>query len=110
MSWHTIETRVRYLTTAEGGRKSDVASGYRGQFYYGGENYDGPQFFPDYKDGEFVSLGDTVRVYIKFPADRWELSHSERIYEGMPFEICEGKKVVGRGTVTGLDVNLESLR
>ena len=110
MQWHAIEGTVRYLTTAEGGRKSGVANGYRGQFFYDGEDCDGFQFFPDHKEGEFVCLGDTVRVRIEFPPDRWEQHHSMRIYEGMPFEIREGRKIVGRGTVTALNVSPENRR
>jgi len=110
MGWHTIEAAVRYLTTAEGGRTSGVASGYRGQFFYDGEDCDGFQFFPDYEEGETVRLGDTVRVHIEFPPDRWEQHHSKRIYVGMPFEIREGRKAVGNGTVTALAVSPENRR
>lgn len=42
---HEIEVEIRYLTTEEGGRRTGVFSGYRGQFYYGGNDYDGVQFF-----------------------------------------------------------------
>ncbi|MEZ6138980.1 MAG: hypothetical protein R3B84_00280 [Zavarzinella sp.] len=45
--FHEIEAEIRYLTTQEGGRKTGVSSGYRGQFYYGGQDYDGFQYFPD---------------------------------------------------------------
>jgi hypothetical protein len=36
---HEIESEIRYLTTAEGGRKTGVTSGYRGQFHYEGDDH-----------------------------------------------------------------------
>ncbi|ANO49162.1 hypothetical protein V8245_12300 [Flavobacterium columnare] len=35
-----LEAEIYYLTEAEGGRKTPVASGYRGQFYYDGKDWD----------------------------------------------------------------------
>ena len=45
--FHEIEAEIRYLTTEEGGRKHGVISGYRGQFYYGGDDciHSGSFFF-----------------------------------------------------------------
>jgi elongation factor Tu len=99
---HEIEATIRYLTTAEGGRKTGVISGYRGQFHYQGDDqpWDGFQYFPDLTEGEFVELGTPVRALIQFRRDRWDNVHSKRISIGMPFEIREGRKLVGRGTVT----------
>lgn len=99
MKFHEIEADIRYLTTEEGGRKNGVLSGYRGQFYYDGDNYDGFQFFPDQSEGEMVELGITVNALVRFPQSRWDQFHSKRIFVGMEFEIHEGAKVVGRGTV-----------
>lgn len=110
VNWHAIEGTVRYLATAEGGRKTGVASGYRGQFFYDGDDCDGIQYFPDDQDGEFVPLGETVPVRVEFPRERWEQYHSKRIYVGMPIEIHEGRKTVGHGTVTSLEVSPEVRR
>ncbi|WP_417381543.1 elongation factor Tu [Gimesia sp.] len=99
MNLHEIEVEVRYLTTAEGGRQNGVFSGYRGQFYYNGGDYDGPQFFPDLTEGMLLELGVTVRAFVRFPQKRWDEFHSQQIKEGMDFLIREGAKVVGRGTV-----------
>lgn len=103
----SIEATIRYLTTEEGGRQGPVASGYRGQFHYQGEEdkaWHGFQYFPGLPKGDSVPLGVTVQAVIKFPPHSWEKHHSHRLYVGMPFEIREGRKLVGRGTVTGLDV------
>ncbi|HEY7154960.1 MAG TPA: hypothetical protein VH575_13445 [Gemmataceae bacterium] len=107
MSFHSVEATIRYLTTDEGGRRTGVASGYRGQFHYSGEDWpsDAIQQFPETIAGSMIELGTTVGVILLFPPDRWEEDHSERIFVGMPFEIREGRKVVGRGVVTRLEVD-----
>lgn len=102
-----IEATVRYLTTAEGGRKSGVASGYRGQFSYDGDDSDGIHSFPDFEEGAFIPLGETVRTRIAFPPDRWELRHSKGIVEGMSFDVREGRRVVARGVVTAIFGDVE---
>jgi len=99
---HEIEAEIRYLTTEEGGRSNGVFRGYRGQFYYGRIDYDGFQFFPDVPDDEIVELGTTVRAVVRFPQERWDEVHSKSITVGMPFEIREGSRTVGRGVVTKL--------
>ncbi|MFN0196821.1 MAG: elongation factor Tu [Planctomycetaceae bacterium] len=98
--FHAIEADIRYLTNIEGGRRTGVSSGYRGQFHYGGNDYDGFQYFPDVTDDETVELGTTVRAIVKFLQERWDDVHSKQITVGMPFEIREGARTVGRGTVT----------
>ena len=100
--YHQIEAEIRYLTAEEGGRRSGLFSGYRGQFYYSGNDYDGFQFFPDLQDDEMVELGKTVRAVIKFRQERWDEVHSKAITVGMPFAIREGKRTVGRGVVTNV--------
>ena len=105
MDSHVIEARIRYLIPAEGGRKTGVASGYRGQFYYGGNDYDGFQWFPDFNRDDYVELGTEVRAFIEFSKGRWDEVHRHSIHEGMPFEIREGRRVVGTGIVTRLAVS-----
>ena len=106
--FHEIESEIRYLTNAEGGRRIGVMSGYRGQFHYEGDDqaWDGTQFFPDLPDGVMVELGIPVRALVRFVHERWEQIHSKRITIGMDFEIREGARVVGRGTVTKLEKSL----
>lgn len=104
MPYHEIETRIRYLTTEEGGRKTPVASGYRGQFYYDGNDWDGFQYFPDIAPTEFVELGKEVRVHVRFTYERWEAIHQHKLHVGKSFQVREGSKVVGEGIVTRLDV------
>ena len=102
----TIEARIRYLTTEEGGRRGPVGDGYRGQFHYENDMdaNDGFQCFPDLRPGEFVPLGCTVRAWVLFPDDRWREYHSKKVSVGMRFDIREGSKLVGQGVVTRIDV------
>jgi elongation factor Tu len=101
--FHEIETKVRYLTTEVGGRSTGVWSGYRGQFFYQGEDYDGLQYFPGLPDGAMVTLGRPVRAFIRFRQKLWDDVHSKWITVGMPFQIREGNRTVGHGTVTKCD-------
>jgi elongation factor Tu len=98
--FHEIEAEIRYLTTEEGGRRTGVSSGYRGQFFYEGEDHDGFQYFPELPDGAIVELGATIRAVIRYRQEQWEDVHSKRITVGLPFQIREGNRTVGRGIVT----------
>jgi elongation factor Tu len=100
--FHEIEAEIRYLTTEEGGRRTGVCSGYRGQFFYEGGDYDGFQYFPDLPDGTMVTLGKPVPALIRFRQEMWAAVHAKRITVGMPFQIREGNKTVGQGVVTRL--------
>ncbi len=73
-----VEATIRSLTFEEGGRRTPVTSGYRGQFHYEGEvgvPHDGFQFFPDVLECGFVDAGTTVRSAIWFPTYRWADFH-----------------------------------
>lgn len=54
-----LEATITFLRTEQGGRKSPVLSGYRGQFDDGGEDWDAIQ---TYSGVERVNPGDTVTV------------------------------------------------
>jgi hypothetical protein len=58
-----VEVELRFLTTAEGGRKVPAFPGYRPQFYYDGRDWDAVHEYPDV---ERVDPGDTVRAYLAF--------------------------------------------
>jgi translation elongation factor EF-Tu-like GTPase len=88
-----IEAEIYYLTTEEGGRKSYVGNGYRGQFYYNGRDWDAPQ---EFINKERCELGDTVRVFLRTCSPE---NHIGKFYVGQQFEIREGAKTVGRGTI-----------
>ena len=89
-----LEAEIYYLTEEEGGRKGYVASGYRGQFYYNGRDWDAPQQFTD---KEICNPGETVKVYLQTLSPDF---HVGQFYIGQTFEIREGAKTVGRGKIT----------
>ncbi|WP_412970788.1 hypothetical protein [Glaciecola sp. MF2-115] len=89
-----IEAEIYFLTPNEGGRSTPVFSGYRGQFYYDGLDFDARQEYPDV---ETVKPGETVRTYLAFMSPKL---HHKKLYEGMEFLVREGAKTVGKGTVT----------
>ena len=89
-----IEAQIYYLTTDEGGRKTPVNSGYRGQFHYDGIDVDAPQEFPD---GLQAKLGEEVRAYLAFLTPEISLP---KMHVGKKFLVREGARTVGRGVVT----------
>ena len=91
-----IEAEVRFLTTAEGGRRGPVKSGYRGQFFYDGLDWDASH---DYPDVGWVQPGDTVRSFICFMSPE---KHVGKLFPGKEFSIREGQKIVGKGKITNL--------
>ncbi len=89
-----IEAIVTFLRTDEGGRKSPVLSGYRGQFYYDGKDCDADEFYPGVAQ---VNPGETVTARLAFANPQL---HVGRVQIGTEFLIREGGKTVGRGIVT----------
>src|SRR5262249_9569480 len=91
-----IEARISFLRPDEGGRHSPVSSGYRPQFHYASDAqvWDAQHTYPDVAS---VAPGDSVRAILCFTSPEY---HRGRIELGMPFEIREGAKLVGRGVVT----------
>jgi len=96
-----FEAEIYYLTEKEGGRKNPVHSGYRGQFYYNGRNWDAPQ---EFIDKEICNLGETVKVKMKTLSPEY---HAGKLSIKQDFEIREGAKTIGRGTIT--DIFLQEL-
>jgi translation elongation factor EF-Tu-like GTPase len=70
-----------------------VHTGYRGQFYYKGENWDADQ---EYLGRDCVRPGDTARTLFRFLSPHAHVDHLE---VGTEFEIREGVRVIARGTV-----------
>lgn len=82
------------MTEQEGGRKTAVGNGYRGQFYYNGHDWDAPQQF---LDKEICNLGETVKVYLQTLSTDF---HVGQFFVGQEFETREGAKTVGKGKIT----------
>ncbi|MDR0604218.1 MAG: hypothetical protein LBG80_07965 [Bacteroidales bacterium] len=89
-----LEAEIYYLTTKEGGRKSLVVNGYRGQFFYNGNDWDIQQ---EFINKDICNLGETIRVYIQTLSPDF---HVGKFFVGKNFEIREGEKIVGQGKIT----------
>lgn len=89
-----LEAEIYYLTENEGGRKSYVKSGYRGQFFYNGRDWDAPQ---EFIDKEICNPGETIKVKLQTLSPDF---HIGQFYIGQIFETREGDKTVGQGKIT----------
>jgi hypothetical protein len=89
-----IEAEIYYLTENEGGRKTSLKSGYRGQFNYDGKDWDAPQ---EFIDKEFCELGESVKVYLQTLSTDF---HIGKFKINQEFEVREGNKTVGKGKIT----------
>lgn len=98
--FHEIEAEVRFLTSEEGGRNKGVASGYRGQFFYDGMDYDASHYYPMLPAEVFLELGVRVMTHIRIRKQMWDRKHANHVKVGMRFLIREGSKTVAEGVVT----------
>lgn len=91
-----IEVEVTLLPTEHGGRQTPARSGYRPQFYYAGEDFDGQYRFLDCNE---VKPGETARAELAFLSPGL---HVGRVYPGMVYLLREGNRVLGYGRVLRL--------
>lgn len=89
-----LRATIYYLPEKEGGRKTWIGNGYRGQFFYDGKDWDACQNFIN-KDK--CLPGENVDCYLITLSPQY---HIGKFYLGKEFEIREGSKVVGRGIIT----------
>lgn len=89
-----LEAEIYYLSEQEGGRFHYVKSGYRGQFYYNGRDWDAQQ---EFIDKVICNPGETVNVRLQTLSP---YLHVGQFYLGQKFEIREGLKTVGHGKIT----------
>ena len=82
----------------EGGRSTPAKSGYRPQLYFDFEknSTSGRQIFIN---KEWVSPGETVEAEITMLSPQL---FENKLYEGLEFKFCEGRVVVGYGTILKL--------
>jgi translation elongation factor EF-Tu-like GTPase len=88
-----VEVEVAFLSTDNDGRQGPAYSGYRPQFFYGGQNWDAIYTFVGV---ESVDPGETARAYLSFLSPE---AHIGVVHAGMPFLIREGRRIVGFGAV-----------
>src|SRR4051812_36114495 len=89
-----VEAEITFLTPEEGGRSTPARSRYRPQFYYDGHHWDADHEYPDV---EWVYPGQTVRTLLRFLSPENHIAH---VTPGLAFQIREGARIVGRGTIT----------
>lgn len=89
-----LQAEIYYLTQQEGGRKTAISNGYRGQFYYDGQNWNAPQ---EFINKEICHPGDTIQVYLQTVSPK---NHIRKFLIGQAFEIREGDTIVGKGKIT----------
>jgi hypothetical protein len=102
-----LEVEIYYLTTEEGGRKMKFYSGYSGQLFYDGQDWD---VIHELIDTDVCNPGDTVKVYLRTENAN---AHVGKFFVGKKFEIRERAKTVGKGKITkiirsGFSLNDES--
>ena len=87
--------RIKYLTTAEGGRHTPAYSGYRPQvkFDFSEMQTSGQQVFVD---KEIVYPGDTVTAEIAIISTEF---FAHRLFVGQTFEFREGSRIIGTGEI-----------
>ena len=89
-----IEAEITFLPTQAGGRQGYVGTGYRGQFYYDGNDWDAEQTFVGC---DRVDPGGTVTATLVFTRPE---QHYGKLNVGKVFLVREGLKTVGYGKVT----------
>ena len=91
-----IEAEVRFLKTAEGGRRGPVRSDYRPDHDFGLEGMlNGARH--DFVGREWVALGEPSISRMRFTVPEYRRG---RLFPGFEFTIQEGSKIVGHGRIT----------
>ena len=93
-----IEAEFQLLPTSDGGRKSPIFSGYRGQFHLHGldDVADVEWYFPATQP-LMPGTSTSCRVWFVRPE-----AHLPGIQVGDDFEVREGSRIVGRGKITAI--------
>ena len=91
-----IEAQITFLPTEHGGKTGPAYVNYRPQFYYDGNDWMCQIDFPDV---ETAVPGNTVRALLALGQPE---KHAGKLYQGKPFLLREGQKVVAYGVVTAV--------
>ena len=86
---------VELLTTDQGGRKGGIISGYRGLARFGGSDSDFG--FELTLDEPSLALGERREGTLRF----WAPGVESELTPGRPFEIRDGRRLVGHGEILG---------
>jgi translation elongation factor EF-Tu-like GTPase len=97
MTRRVVRAVVELLPTNRGGRSSAIQSGYRSLARFEGSTLD--LGFELQLDDRSIGPGDSGVGRLSF----WAVGDVPDISEGRPFELREGSRVVGNGTVLDPD-------
>ena len=95
-----ILASITLLRTEDGGRSSPITSGYRGQFFFDGHDFDCSEF--KIQPERWVHPGETAEVRIVL-SEYASSMLKDKVAPGNTFELHEGKKPVAVGTVIAVD-------
>jgi len=96
---HAI-AEITMRRTEDGGRSGPICSGFRGQFYYDGYDWDAHYIFDT--DG-WIQPGEAAEAILQFMSP-W--AHQGHLHPGKEFLIREGSHVGGQGRITWVDEEL----
>jgi translation elongation factor EF-Tu-like GTPase len=103
-----ILASIKLLKTEDGGRSNPIYSGYRGQFFFEGNDFDCMKFEIQPEPDGWIQPGESAEVRIDLSVCAWsELNH--KIQPGRSFELHEGRKTVAVGTVIAVDQQMQDL-
>jgi len=91
-----IEVDLTLLPTERGGRRAPIFSGFTSAFHCDGEACDS---ISELQQLEFVFPGERARIFLSF---RHPEIHRGRLAPGKPFQLVEGRRVIGEGRVMRL--------
>ena len=97
-----VTARIKLLKTAEGGRTSFVRSGYRPNFRFGDLYTDGALTFLDRQQ---AYPGDECEVRLTLVNPDYVM---ESLVVGAHFDIMEGPRKVGEGTILSIPTALQT--
>jgi elongation factor Tu len=94
-----IFATITFVSANDGGRSTPIASGYRPQFFFEGEDFEcrSIEVLPD----RWVLPGETAHVKITLSEYATD-ALGRRLKLGKTFELREGHKSIAAGVVTGL--------
>ncbi len=104
-----FEAKIRLLTKQEGGRNSLPFQGYRSNFIYEGEDpHIQYSIWPEFLDAnkmpipikEFITSNECFANFYIFDKITKESIHRGKIIVGVKFNMMEGARIIGKGTVT----------
>jgi translation elongation factor EF-Tu-like GTPase len=98
MNRKTVRARIHLLTTKDGGRSGVLLSGYRSLLRFEGTGGDFGfelEFEPELRT-RGLAPGDAGNARLSF----WAVEELPSLLPGQKFEIREGTRVVGHGSIT----------